>query len=1415
MLEADIAFQVDITTETIVNQLSFTCDELDEEIDVTLVVTDASGNTATCATTVLITDPNSNCCTDPVITAVTASTPECPGDVITITVDGELNDATQWVLYSEGCAVTQEETSTDGTFDVVVDGPTTFYVRGEGGCVSYGSANPLIWEEQFDGGIPNTWTLNSSPVGADWAWSNDGTADDVTIGGNTYTALFWDLNPPIASPSVANGCAMFNSEAYELDGTSNFGFGPFPGPHNSFMASPSVDCSGQSSVFLKFNQYFRRFSNIVSTVGVSTDGGSTWTDFEVNPLTDIPINGGTLPNDVQTLDISSVAANQADVKVRFFWTGGSIYFWLIDDVQIRSSLSDEAGEAPGCTSIEVTPATDTEMPGLTCPDTQTAVASTTENGCEAVLADYTVEAATDNCDDNPTVTQSPMAGTFISEDTEVTLTASDASGNSTSCTFTVEFDDSGCCADPSLTELTATSPDCPGEMATIMINGSLNDAASWGLFAEDDCSGTPIETTDGSSFEVLIEGGPETYYVAGIGGCLEGPVDCTPITVQSADTEPPVLTDCPNSVVRSLDENCELVVENYIFFVNAEDNCTPFMNYTQDPPSSTIITEQTMVTVTAADDAGNTVTCTFPILIDNAIDTDEDGRPDVCDNCPNDPNPNQEDEDEDGIGDVCDQVNGGDCPDDIVVEVTPGVAGANVDWIPPVFTSDCQFGSIVSGQAEGPAPGSFIPTGTTITVRYWAFDGCGFLPDCIFTVTVTDDAVVCDITDGTPCDDGQVCTENDQYIDCECVGTFVDTDLDGVCDAEDNCPDNWNNNQDDSDQDGIGNVCDDECDAIGLPCDDGDPCTINDALNANCNCKGELLDTDEDGICDLEDNCPDVYNPDQLDSDFDGLGDACDVGCDVDPGTPCDDGDDCTVGDVVNDNCMCEGVVLDSDLDGICDAEDNCPTHPNEDQTDENENGVGDACESDNFCPEDIVVYVEPGTDGTTVTWQEPSWSSDCPWGSIGSGQAEGPSNGSFFETGTTTRIRYWAYDGCGSLDDCIFNVSVVEGAACDIADGTPCDDSDACTENDQYIDCECTGTLIDTDEDGICDIDDNCPETPNTNQADIDNDGIGDLCDDECNAIGEPCNDGDPCTTNDMLDADCNCAGELLDMDEDNVCDLDDNCPEEPNPNQEDQDEDGIGDVCDDCNLQIGAPCDDNDDCTIGDVITADCECAGVVQDADLDGVCDAEDNCPNQANEDQTDEDENGIGDACENANFCPENIVLYVSQGTAGANVTWDAPSWTSDCPWGSIISGLGEGLPSGSFFATGTTTTIRYWAFDGCGYLDDCIFTVTVEVGDVGISISTGEFRGNGEDLDMALYPNPAKDELTVEFESDRDERIQIRVMNIQGAEVMRLPYDAVKGINKEQIDISLLAAGLYYLQIQGEERLQSERFIRAE
>ncbi len=72
---------------------------------------------------------------------------------------------------------------------------------------------------------------------------------------------------------------------------------------------------------------------------------------------------------------------------------------------------------------------------------------------------------------------------------------------------------------------------------------------------------------------------------------------------------------------------------------------------------------------------------------------------------------------------------------------------------------------------------------------------------------------------GTPriCDDLNPCTEDscNPAFGCFSVPITIDADGDGICDAGDTCPNLFGQ--------------------IGSPCDDGNPCTDNDVIDANCN----------------------------------------------------------------------------------------------------------------------------------------------------------------------------------------------------------------------------------------------------------------------------------------------------------------------------------------------------------------------------------------------------------------------------------------------------------------------------------------------------------------------------------------------------------------------------------------------------
>lgn len=145
-----------------------------------------------------------------------------------------------------------------------------------------------------------------------------------------------------------------------------------------------------------------------------------------------------------------------------------------------------------------------------------------------------------------------------------------------------------------------------------------------------------------------------------------------------------------------------------------------------------------------------------------------------------------------------------------------------------------------------------------------------------------------------------------------CSGGLFDCDGDGILDWADNCFKVDNPDQGDTDDDKIGDACD------------------NCPNDQNREPDFTQKDLDADGVGDACDNCIHEANPEQKDDDADGVGNACD-NCILNANGPT-----CTKGNV--------GEACRSDDD--CDTrEDSGNGECDPGQHDSDEDGIGDACE--------------------------------------------------------------------------------------------------------------------------------------------------------------------------------------------------------------------------------------------------------------------------------------------------------------------------------------------------------------------------------------------------------------------------------------------------------------------------------------
>jgi MYXO-CTERM domain-containing protein len=290
-------------------------------------------------------------------------------------------------------------------------------------------------------------------------------------------------------------------------------------------------------------------------------------------------------------------------------------------------------------------------------------------------------------------------------------------------------------------------------------------------------------------------------------------------------------------------------------------------------------------------------------------------------------------------------------------------------------------------------------------------------------------------------------------------------------------------------------------------------CTVNDNCTSLPECGGVAMCVD--GF----DNCRRVANgptdtDDQLDTDCDGIGDAC---------------------------------ASDTDGDGVDDAIDNCVFLANTSQADFDLDGDPTSCGAlDTQCGGDVC-DLDDDNDGVADTMDTEPFNPKICEDSDGDGCND----------------CAIGVDGLGPLPD---NDPLNDGID-EVAPFGQCDpDGDGDTVPNHLDNCPDVANELqeDADADMVGDVCDNCIDDANELQEDDDGDLLGNACDNCPDAANELQEDGDDDGIGDSCDNCVEVANELQeDGDMDGVGDACDNCPADANADQADANSDGQGDAC------------------------------------------------------------------------------------------------------------------------------------------------------------------------------------------------------------------------------------------------------------
>lgn len=135
--------------------------------------------------------------------------------------------------------------------------------------------------------------------------------------------------------------------------------------------------AANTPLYLKFTEIYRHYQESFF-VAISNNGGTTWTEFQVNTPAEVPVNTNSANPEFETVNITPAIGGGnwgSDVRIRFRYQGTYDWFWGVDDVKLVEAWQNDVKvvEFHQATDITTTqgldyytvPTSQASFPGLT------------------------------------------------------------------------------------------------------------------------------------------------------------------------------------------------------------------------------------------------------------------------------------------------------------------------------------------------------------------------------------------------------------------------------------------------------------------------------------------------------------------------------------------------------------------------------------------------------------------------------------------------------------------------------------------------------------------------------------------------------------------------------------------------------------------------------------------------------------------------------------------------------------------------------------------------------------------------------------------------------------------------------------------------------------------------------------------